>query len=172
MQAQDDTRVFTGTSRALNGRAGWPERARGDALVFPSVLTADDRLDIIDVISGASQALDSANGDAFASMFTPDATLVTGAETEWGSGQLADLASRQAQTAGLTRRHTQTTEMTELADGVVRAVSYVLVTRVMPGPRVMVVATGTYDDEITRTVAGWRISRRTAAADGAWSLMI
>lgn len=136
------------------------------------MLSADDRLDIMEVVAASSQALDRADGNSFASMFTPDARLQTGQEEEWGSAQLALLATRQGQITGLTRRHTQTTTMQEISEGVARCVSYVLVTRVLPGPRVVVIASGTYDDEVTRTAEGWRISRRAAVADGQWSLMI
>jgi hypothetical protein len=136
------------------------------------MLTADDRIDILEVIAVASQALDRADGDGFAAAFTADATMTTGVEQEWGTAQLANLAARQSQNTGLMRRHTSTTVLGELDEGLARAVSYVLVTRVVPGPRVLVVATGVYDDEVTRTEAGWRISKRVAVADGQWNLMI
>ena len=134
------------------------------------MLSADDRLDILDLVAAASQALDAGDGAALASMFTSDGVFMTGGETFQGWRGLSSLADRQQQ-VGLTRRHTQTTTIGETAEGWARAVSYVMVTQVRPGPRVFIVGTGTYDDEVARTEDGWRIARRTASGDGTLNAM-
>ena len=137
-----------------------------------AVLTADDRLDILGLVAAAAQALDRLDGPGFASMFTDDGVLVAGAEQDWGSAQLTDLVLRAARAGTVLRRHVQTTTMEELSDGFARALSYVLVSKVMPGSRIGISASGVYDDEMTRTPVGWRISRRTVTTDGAVNVMV
>ncbi|HEX9529619.1 MAG TPA: nuclear transport factor 2 family protein [Acidimicrobiales bacterium] len=138
------------------------------------MLSADDRLDIIDLLAATAQAIDSRDGDALITMFTPDGQYTTGQERADTAADIASMASRQSRT-GTIRRHTQTTTIEETGEGCAHAVSYVLVTEVQPtgsGVELVNVASGVYDDDVILTEQGWRIAARFGAADGEWSEMI
>ena len=135
------------------------------------MLSADDRLDILDLLAATAQAIDARDGNALVTMFTADGLYETGVQSAHNVNQIASFATRQSRT-GLIRRHTQTTTIEELDEGRALATSYVLVTEVVPGPRVVVVASGMYSDEVVRTEEGWRLHHRRGTADGEWSEMI
>lgn len=135
------------------------------------MLSADDRLDILDLLAAAAHAIDERNGDALVTMFTADGLYETGAQRAHTANQIASMAERQSRT-GLIRRHTQSTTIDEADDGRIIAISYVLVTEVVPGPRVELVASGYYEDEVVLTEEGWRIHHRVGTADGEWTEMI
>jgi len=129
-------------------------------------LTAEDRLDIQDLLHGYAWALDTGDADRFTALFSVDAVLVWDAfeEPEEWKGHadirafLEDLRDLPS-TAG--RQHHVSNVTVEGEGDRARATAYVAVmVRAEDGPSPVTVL-GWYDDEFVRCPDGWKIARHT-----------
>ncbi|SHK57534.1 nuclear transport factor 2 family protein [Actinacidiphila paucisporea] len=124
-------------------------------------LTHEDRTAVTDLIAMHGHLVDSGRFDLMDELFTPDATYDV---TDFGQPPLHGLAAVREAALALGDRnplghHVTNTVLTELADGRIRALS----------KGIGITTTGTcgtvtYDDTVTRTPAGWRITHRRVLA--------
>ncbi len=140
-------------------------------------MDAQDRQEILDVISGYSYSYDRNDMDALIQLFDEEAvtnifvpsqdrpfhttTTLTQLREEIGERR-ASLARKGIQT----RHFTANTMLTVVSQGRVRGRTVFLVIWQRPGkltPRVM--HSGIYDDEFLRTSGGWRFVRRDLRLD-------
>lgn len=124
-------------------------------------LTYEDRTAVTDLISMHGHLVDSGRFDRMDELFTADATYDL---TDLGRPPLRGLAAAREAALALGDRnplghHVTNIVLTELADGRIRALS----------KGISITTTGTcgtvtYDDTVTRTPDGWRITHRTVLA--------
>jgi uncharacterized protein (TIGR02246 family) len=129
-------------------------------------LTAADREEIRALISRYSHAIDAGDSTAWLELFPEDGALVTPVGSPNGRAELLAwvnerLASRAENVQ--VRHFVLNTLIVPVSDGVARARSMLLYTRqdVLTPLSAQTLATGIYEDELRRTPAGWRFSKRT-----------
>lgn len=134
---------------------------------------ADDKLEIMELISRYSHAFDGGDADSCAALFTDDGTL---AEREGrqdmvrgrGHKELKIHLSAEIAKRGGTqpRHHVRNTIYTEANANHMVARTYYLATGVAgEGQLATVTGTGIFEDEVARTPEGWRIKRRSIIPD-------
>ncbi|HZE39541.1 MAG TPA: nuclear transport factor 2 family protein [Stackebrandtia sp.] len=124
-------------------------------------ISYQDRVDITELIATHGHLVDAGELDRSNALFTPDATFDL---SDFGQSESAGLAEVAATTRALgdahpVGHHVTNTVLTPIGERRVRAVS----------KGIGVMADGscgsvTYTDTLTRTAAGWRISRRAIRA--------
>jgi hypothetical protein len=124
-------------------------------------LTYEDRTAVTDLISMHGHLVDSGRFDRMGELFTADATYDL---SDLGQPPLHGLdAAREAALALGERNplghHVTNTVLTELADGRIRALS-----KGIGVTTAGACGTVTYDDTVTRTPDGWRITHRKVLA--------
>jgi hypothetical protein len=135
--------------------------------------TADDKLEILDLVSRFSHAFDGGDPDAFANVFTPEgmfAERIGGQDFVRGRGhkELKAFARGDVEKRGTNqpRHHVRNTVFVEITYDRALTRTYFLTTNVSgAGKLATVIGTGIYEDESIRTPEGWRISRRVAIHD-------
>lgn len=138
-------------------------------------ISTADRLDILQVMANYAHHWDRKNGAAFDALFTEDAIF-----QNYGGGQLNfelnSLEQRQQNTAaglkakaddGIQTRHNMMNPLISVIDSNTVVVdTYFLVTwQSEADPAPVVKFAGTYKTTISRTSAGWKISRQEVHAD-------
>jgi hypothetical protein len=127
-------------------------------------LSADDRLDILDVLARYNWALDTDDAEAFADTFAADGRAVMPGRTYQGRAELVEMINglRARREAGGERNvfHVPVNIVIEsVGEGRARLVTALLGPRVGEGG-VAVIKHGWYDDELVKTERGWRFDRR------------
>lgn len=137
------------------------------------MVTAEDRLEILDLISRFSHTLDGVDSGAFAAVFTENGVFserMGGKDFERGRGrkELKEFASHEQEQRGSNqpRHHVRNTVFVELTADRAITRTYFLATNVAgEGKLATVTGTGIYEDESARTSEGWRILNRVAIHD-------
>jgi uncharacterized protein (TIGR02246 family) len=134
--------------------------------------TAEDRLEILDLIGRYSHGADGNDPTAYANVFTddgvfqgrsgqPDEIIYRGRDQilAFAAGVIGGRGSRQT-------RHNQSTKIfLELTANKARTRTYLMTTTASEGTPPMVGLTSVYEDEIVRTDKGWRIKYRKIYPD-------
>lgn len=131
-----------------------------------ATLSAEDRLDIQELLHGYAWALDTGDADRFVGLFAEDAVLVWDAfeqPEEWrGHSEIRPFVEylRDLPTTAGRQHHVANVIVQPGADSNhARATAYVVViVRQEEGPSPVTVM-GWYDDDFVRTADGWRIAR-------------
>ncbi len=134
---------------------------------------ADDKLDILDLISRFSHTFDGGDSSAFADVFSDTGIFterIGGQDLVRGRGQkeLKAFAQGEVEKRGTNqpRHHVRNTIFTEMTADRAVTRTYFLATNVAgAGKLATVTGTGIYEDESVRTQKGWRISKRVAIHD-------
>jgi uncharacterized protein (TIGR02246 family) len=104
---------------------------------------------------------DAADGEAFASLFTPDGVFEIRGNQYVGRREIAEVCAR---TTGVV--HITTDPLIDIDGDRARQTSRVIAVRAAPDKsEVYFVSTGMYTDELVRTAAGWRFVRRRGELD-------
>jgi ketosteroid isomerase-like protein len=132
----------------------------------PGGWTADNVADWIairELTARYNRAFDDVDGRAFAETFTEDGVFVLpNARPRQGHDDLAALVER----VGYGSVHATTDAIIAIdGDRATQECTLVLARREADGSSVTFAQTGRYSDELVRTPAGWRFSRRTATLD-------
>ena len=135
-------------------------------------LTAEDRLEIIDLIANYALCIDSGDLEGFLDNFLPDATLESGSGTAEGHAGIREWFLARARRLGedLTRpRHfvRHFVGIPALAGDGARctAETYVLIVGYDSEQRVDVPLVGRYEDTIAKVDGRWRFRRRVIHSD-------
>jgi ketosteroid isomerase-like protein len=119
-----------------------------------------DRDDIVDVTVRYATAIDTREYSLLATVFTDDAVLDYGEVGQWNGAaavtEFMDLAHAGAQHT----MHRMTNQVIDVDGDTAHARTYVDALILAEGGS-GVNAIGFYDDDLARTAAGWRITRRT-----------
>jgi len=134
---------------------------------------ADDKLDILDLISRFSHTFDGSDPDAFADVFSDTGVFterIGGQDFVRGRGRKELRAFAQGDVdkrkTNQPRHHVRNTIFTEMTANRTVTRTYFLTTNVGgAGKLATVTGTGIYEDESVRTPKGWRINRRIAIHD-------
>jgi len=140
----------------------------------PSV-AAEDRLQIVDLISAYSHTYDRRDIESFIALFTADAVWEFYAS---GGTRLLYRLNRDELRAAVTKRlegfkakgiqsrHYQTnTLLTAVNAGKVEATTIFQITWQAQDEKPALVMTGTFNDVIVKTATGWKFARRTELVD-------
>jgi hypothetical protein len=135
--------------------------------VFARLRAVEDRLAIMDLNARYGDAFDNGRSDEFARMYTPDGQLVLqGATTATLSGY--DQLKGLSQAIPYGTFHSFVDPHIEVqGDEATQRIDLIMTSRSAghePGS-IAFIATGTYDDELVRTPAGWRFKKRVFTAD-------
>ncbi|MEU4236914.1 nuclear transport factor 2 family protein [Actinoplanes sp. NPDC026619] len=138
-------------------------------------LTADDRLDLVELIHRLCHALDYSRPDDFAAVFTPDgvyqavSSVAAGEHPRFrheGAAELlafAEAAARKRQGLG---RHWTGNVVLNATEAGASAVSYVAFLEIDPETNERrITISGTHRDSFVRSADGWRFTSRTVVAD-------
>ena len=139
-------------------------------------VAAEDRQQILDLISRYSYAFDGKDIDSFLALFTKD--CLWEAYVDRGQKEDIKVTSREELRAAITKRlvmvqhkgvqsrHCQTnTVLTARADGRVEGVTMLNLVWQERGERPRTVTTGTYRDLFVKTEGGWKFAKRSFYAD-------
>jgi uncharacterized protein (TIGR02246 family) len=134
--------------------------------------TAEDKLEILDLIGRYSHGADGNEPTAYADVFTedgvfqgrsgqPDEIIYRGRDEilAFVSSVLAQRGNRQS------RHHQSTTIFLELTADKAKTRTYLLTTTASEGSPPLVGLTSIYEDDIVRTDKGWRIRYRKIYPD-------
>ncbi|MEM7288618.1 MAG: nuclear transport factor 2 family protein [Actinomycetota bacterium] len=125
-------------------------------------LTTDDQVEIWALYNRYNHTIDSGDGPGFAACFTEDGHLDTGSGTQVGADAISTFAAANKEMMpGL--RHLAHNVVTD-GDGEVATGSAFLVAYDVTGGH-KVLATGTYADDLVKTPAGWRFTKRVFTSD-------
>lgn len=136
-------------------------------------LSAEDRLEILDLFARRAQLFDAGEAEGWAGLFTPDARLsirpgpgIPAVETG-GHADLVALARKHYDEMYTKRgiRHEVFNVVIESTETGARVMSYLMMLRVGDGQPAQLVATGRYVDELARGAEGWRFTSRTLFPD-------
>jgi hypothetical protein len=147
------------------------------------MMTTEDRLLILELISLYSFAWDSADADGFAELFTENAIctfFLNGAKTPTtklsGKESFREAAITRAgyfKKIGLVTKHFMpNTVITPIEDGFASCRSQALITwqQVDKDPLPKAVQAGYYDSELIRTPSGWKFKSRQVYLNGKFSV--
>ena len=127
-------------------------------------LSTDDIVEIQQLAAAYCHLIDSAQGDRFAKLFSPDGVFeIVDLSTATGHEELAANAEMftQFMPGG---RHIVQNQWIE-GDGDTATMRCYL-SNVRVGERPEAIQTGRYVDDVVRTAEGWRFARRTLTLDG------
>jgi SnoaL-like domain len=119
----------------------------------PSLL--EDQSEILQLLYRYSHAFDSGDSKGLASLLTDDSTLDAAGQVLAGRDAQVDFASHHP---GM--RHVVVNPIFEITDNAALVRSYVFVFK-----GTTAVANGSYEDQLVRTHAGWRLSKRVFTPD-------
>ena len=128
-------------------------------------LSSEDQLAIQQLYARYNHAIDSGQGEAWASTFTADGVFSSANGTFSGSDQLPGFASGFAKQ--LKARHWTNNLVVDATEGGAKGTCYLILLRLTPGerPPAGIIATAIYNDELTRVGDEWRFAKRTVTAD-------
>lgn len=125
-------------------------------------LSTDDIVAINQLYSRYNHSIDCGDGESFAACFTTDGELDTGSGAQEGSEAIAGFAvGTHEMLPGL--RHQSNNIVVEGDGETASGAAFLVAFTVDGGYKPMI--TGKYTDELVRTDAGWRFSRRSFVAD-------
>lgn len=125
-------------------------------------LSTEDRLEIQELYARYNHALDFGDASGWAGCFTPDGVFASPNGSFTGSEQLQQFANGFAER--MTGRHWTNNLVIDPAGEGATGKCYLMLYRLAEGgPSIL--TTGVYNDELVRTAAGWRFSKRTVVAD-------
>jgi uncharacterized protein (TIGR02246 family) len=122
----------------------------------------DDIVEIQQLAARYNQAVDSGDAESFAATFTPDGVSVTPQSTTTGHAALAELVHALARTVSGLRHWVNNHVVTVDGD---QATATVYVMALLTGDDTKIAVTGRYTDQLQRTPAGWRFTRREFVPD-------
>jgi hypothetical protein len=138
-------------------------------------LSAEDRLDLVELIHRLCHALDYSRPADFAAVFTPDgvyravSSVASGEQPRFrheGAAQLLAFAEAAAQKRRGLGRHWTGNVVLEATDAGASAVSYVAFLQIDPDTKERrITISGTHRDRFVRAPEGWRFTSRTVVAD-------
>lgn len=117
--------------------------------------TVEDRDEILQLLYRYNHAIDGGDAEGWADTFTNDAVFDTGAQVLSGRDALVAFASGVRG-----RRHVVANPVVELAGDTATVRAYLF----LYSGTTLAVA-GSYEDELARTHAGWRFSKRVFRPD-------
>ena len=134
---------------------------------------AEIKLDILDLISRHSHAIDGTDPNAYSDLYTESGTYISridGKETIHGRGkkELSEYAACLYEERGndQPRHHLRNTIFLSVSDTRVSTATYFLATNVPgKGGLAVVTATGIYHDDMVLTENVWKIEKRIAVYD-------
>ena len=126
-------------------------------------LSTDDTLNILQLYSLYSSAIDTGDGTSFGTCFVPDGVFDSGMSVLEGQTAISEFAI-QTHSAMPGMRHNATNIVLE-GDGENATGSAFLIGYLVDGGY-KVIVTGRYTDELTKTSDGWRFTKRVFRADG------
>jgi hypothetical protein len=126
-------------------------------------LSTDDLIEILQLYSRYSTAIDTGDGAGFGACFVPDGILDSGIGVSEGRTAIGEFAT-QTHSAMPGMRHNATNVVVE-GDGETATGSAFLIGYLVDGGY-KVITTGRYTDELTKASEGWRFSKRVYKADG------
>ena len=128
-------------------------------------LSSEDQLAIQQLYARYNHAIDSGQGETWAATFTPEGVFSSANGTFSGSDQLAGFASGFAKQ--LKARHWTNNLVVDATEGGAKGTCYLILLRLTPGerPPAGIIATATYNDELTRVGDEWRFAKRTVTTD-------
>ncbi|MEO5723372.1 MAG: nuclear transport factor 2 family protein [Ilumatobacteraceae bacterium] len=124
----------------------------------------DDVVEIQQLLARYNRAADSGDGAGFAATFTVDGELVTPDRTSMGRDALIELGAT-VHTAVPGIRHWVNNHVVVVDGNDAAATAYVIVLITTPGGAPSIVASGRYQDRLTREADGWRFRRREFIPD-------
>lgn len=123
-------------------------------------LSAEDRLDIADLLVRYATGIDRRDWDLFRSVFTEDCVADYGDIGTWhGAREITSFMEEVHRAAGHTQ-HSITNQAVTATAGGATARSYVDSVVMGPDGADGVQAVGFYDDVLVRADGGWRVARR------------
>jgi ketosteroid isomerase-like protein len=125
-------------------------------------LNSDDTIDILQLYSRYSTAIDTGDGTGFGACFIPDGVFDNGINLIEGQAAIGEFAI-QTHTALPGMRHNVTNIVVD-GDGKTATGSAFLIGYLVDGG-FKVITTGRYTDELTKAGDGWRFSKRVYNAD-------
>lgn len=131
----------------------------------PEVLTAQDRLDVADLLASYSRCLDTGDVDGYVNLFAPDGVLDGQAGPRSGRAairRVAEAMAAAAQEPGPTRgqRHFAAQPVIDGDGQRCQARSYFLLVRQSTSGEPVIRAMGEYVDECVRYEGRWVFARR------------
>ena len=124
-------------------------------------LSAEDRLEILELAARYNHAFDSMDAEGWANVFTPDAVFdVIGALQVSGHDALVEFG--RAQQTGVTRHFVSNAVIQGDADTATMQLYVELKTL---GEQPSTTLLGRYEDELRRIDGAWRFARRTLTTD-------
>lgn len=127
-------------------------------------LNVTDQLAIQQLYARYNHAIDSGKAEEWAACFTPDGVFSAGsAGTFTGTEALTGFARGFA--AQLKARHWTNNLVLDGSGGRATGRCYLMLMRLQPGSAATVLATGLYEDGLTKTPAGWRFASRAVRND-------
>ena len=125
-------------------------------------LNTDDTIDILQLYSRYSTAIDTGDSAGFGACFVPDGVFDNGMNVIEGQTAISEFAT-QTHAALPGMRHNVTNIVVD-GDGKTATGSAFLIGYLVDGG-FKVITTGRYTDELTKAGDGWRFSKRVYKAD-------
>lgn len=135
-------------------------RTRGEGEKRAMKLTAEDRLDIMELCARYSWCADMGDHDGFAATFAEDGELCAAGRTVKGRDDIAALHAATWPRQHPTLRHWTTSHRITMENGLVVHRSYFTTVVTNTPLAVSIDAIGSYVDHLARTSDGWKFSRR------------
>lgn len=128
-------------------------------------LSVEDQLAIQQLYARYNHAIDFGKAEAWADCFTPDGIFNSSASGESkGHEELVGFATTFSQR--LTARHWTNNLVLEAAGDGARGTCYLqLLTPAAKEKPAAILATGVYDDRLTKTAGGWKFTSRNVTTD-------
>ena len=130
-------------------------------------MNAEDRFEILDLISNYSYAFDEIDIEKFLSLFIDEPYLGDRVTDKQEMRQLIKSLHKNNIEFGSQCRHLQTnTVLEELSDGLVSGKTmYTVLLQYRGDPNPRLVSCGIYEDEFVKTPNGWKFRSRKITAD-------
>ncbi len=126
-------------------------------------LTAEDRAEILNLAGRYSQALDDADADVWAEIWTDDGVMEMVSQERWISGGALRSLAAGREPSSAQSRHMPSTFVIEGEGDEASMSSYVTVVRC--GDPASIVFQGRYVDKIRRVDGAWKLAHRTILTD-------
>lgn len=124
-------------------------------------LSADDRLEVMDLLAHYAYAMDGTDAQAFLDCFIPDAELDIGYRTVKGEAELREFADYFMNKPGRPWYHHISTISIEGDGQRCRTRSYMLMTSLDEAGKSQVHGCANYHDEFVKVAGRWLIARHT-----------